>query len=79
MMTREALLQRIREIGGNGEGLFRIHKSHPEIYARARRMFGSWSEAVKVAGFDYESAVRVARNRSREAIRARSQKVGSRG
>lgn len=72
LMTRESLLESIRALAVNGEGLFRIHRSHPHLYARARRMFGSWSEAVALAGLDYGDAIKVARARSRDAIRKRT-------
>jgi hypothetical protein len=68
-MTRESLVESIRQLAEDGAGLFRIHRNRPELYARARRMFGSWSAAVKAAGLDYESAIRTARARSRDAIR----------
>lgn len=71
IMTRELLIARIRELATAEGGLFRIHRAHPEVYARARRMFGSWSEAVRSAGVDYDEAVRSARRRSRDAVRLR--------
>lgn len=71
LMTRDALLDSIRKLASAGDGLFRIHRSHPHLYARARRMFGSWSAAVRTAGLDYETAIRTARARSRDAIRKR--------
>jgi hypothetical protein len=76
-MTRDALLGRIRELASSDGGLFRIHRAHPEVYARARRMFGSWSEAVRNAGVDYDAAVRSARRRSRDAVRIRAGIVDS--
>jgi len=72
IMTREILIARIRELAASDGGLFRIHRAHPEVYARARRMFGSWSEAVRSAGVDYDAAVRSARRRSRDAVRIRA-------
>ncbi|HTO92685.1 MAG TPA: hypothetical protein VMJ70_16255 [Candidatus Sulfotelmatobacter sp.] len=70
-MSRDILLQRIRELAASESGLFRIHLAHPEFYARARRMFGTWSEAVRNAGVDYEQMVRSARRRTRDANRLR--------
>ena len=74
-MTREALLDRVREVAKTADGLFRVHREHPDLYGRARRMFGSWSEAVRSAGVDYETAIEHARRRSRltlsERVRAR--------
>ena len=31
----------------------RVHRTHPALYARARRAYGSWREAVAAAGLDY--------------------------
>lgn len=72
LMTRDSLLDSIRKLAVSGDGLFRIHRSHPHLYARARRMFGSWSAAVRTAGLDYDGAIRTARARSRDAIRRRA-------
>lgn len=69
--TRSEVLDEIRALARRGDGLFRIHHSHPDLYARARRFFGAWAEAVKGAGIDYESVVRAARSRSREPLRKR--------
>ena len=71
-MSRDILLDRIRELAAIDGGLFRIHRAHPEVYARARRMFGTWSEAVRNAGVDYDETVRSARRRSRDAVRLRT-------
>ena len=76
LMTRDALLDSIRRLAMDGAGLFRIHRHHPHLYARARRMFGSWSSAVKAAGLDYDGAIRTARARSRETIRNRARSGG---
>jgi hypothetical protein len=64
MMTRETVLDRIRRLAARHDGLFRMHRSHPGLYARARRLFGSWSAAVAAAGLDYAAAVARARERS---------------
>jgi hypothetical protein len=68
LMNRDALLERIRLIARDG-GLFRIHRTHGGLYARARRQFGSWADAVRAAGLDYVGAVVVARQRSIETRR----------
>ena len=55
--TRDALRERLtaaildlhRETGG----LQRVHRTHPALYAQARRAFGSWQAAVVAAGIDY--------------------------
>ncbi len=72
LMTREAVLGRIRELSGRDDGLFRAHQRHPALYARARRMFGSWSAAIAAAGLDYVDLVVVARAR---AVRTRRQRA----
>jgi len=60
-MTREAVLDLIRRLGRRREGLVAIHVTHPALYARARRCFGSWAAAVRAAGLDYWSEIRRAR------------------
>lgn len=68
-MPPAALLERILKLSRRREGLFRIHHTHRDLYARARRQFGSWAAAVRAAGLDYESAMRRARARSIESRR----------
>ncbi len=72
-MSRDALLDRVREVARTADGLFRVHRQHPDLYGRARRMFGSWSEAVRMAGVDYDDAIADARRRSRLTLRERAQ------
>jgi hypothetical protein len=72
-MTPAALLEKIRTLAGREDGLFRVHRTHGAVYARARRQFGSWAAAVAAAGQDYERAVTSARRRSIEN-RRRSQR-----
>ncbi len=72
LMTPEAVLQRIRDLARRDDGLFRIHERHSALYARARRMFGSWRAAVATAGIDYAEIVMAARRRS---LRTRRQRV----
>ena len=43
----------IRDLHAQAGGLSRIHRTHPALYAQARRAFGSWREAVAAAGLDY--------------------------
>jgi hypothetical protein len=69
MMTRDQLLGSIRDRAGRPEGLFRIHLTDSDLYARARRMFGSWAAAVAAAGVDYVRAIDRARRRSLETRR----------
>lgn len=68
-MTREQVVARIRELSAAPDGLFRVHLAAPGLYARARRLFGSWSAAVRLAGVDYETLQGVARARSLQTRR----------
>jgi len=63
-MPPDEVLRAIRERAHSRDGLFRIHLQAPGLYARARRLFGAWSEAVRRAGFDYEALQGAARARS---------------
>lgn len=65
-MTPAQVLDRIRRLSASGDGLYRIHHTNSDLYARARRQFGSWAAAVKAAGLDYEGVMRRARVRSIE-------------
>ncbi len=74
LMPPFVLLERIRRLSERRQGLFRIHHTHGDLYARARRQFGSWQAAVRAAGCDYATAIERARRRSldkRRAIRRR--------
>src|SRR5262245_1103903 len=73
LMSSAAVLEKIGQLAGRREGLFRVHHTHPGLYARARRQFGSWAAAVRAAGVDYESALTTARRRSIQARRRRRQ------
>jgi hypothetical protein len=66
-----AVLRRIRRLASRAEGLFRVHRTHGDLYARARRQFGSWEAAVRAAGCDYDIALERARRRSLESRRRR--------
>jgi len=68
LMSTATLLERIRQIA-SGDGLYRVHQTHSNLYARARRKFGTWANAVRAAGLDYGDAVNVARRRSVETRR----------
>jgi hypothetical protein len=63
-MTAPQLLDRIRSLARSSQSLFRVHRTHPSLYALARRRFGSWSEAVRAAGLDYALTLRLARGRA---------------
>ncbi|HXS83472.1 MAG TPA: hypothetical protein VN896_12220 [Methylomirabilota bacterium] len=67
-MSPGELLQRIRERAEIG-GLFRVHLAEPALYARARRLFGSWAHALAAAGLDHTAAVSEARRRAHETRR----------
>lgn len=70
-MTSAEVLDRIRRLADAGDGLYRIHHTHSDLYARARRQFGSWATAVAAAGVDYAKALGAARRRAGETRRAR--------
>jgi hypothetical protein len=79
LMSREEVLDRIRARAVRGDGLFRVHHADSSLYARARRMFGSWRAAVLAAGVDYRDVMVTARRRS-QRTRARGGAVpGRRG
>ncbi len=68
-MHHTVVLERIRRLAERPEGLFRVHRTHVDLYARARRQFGSWRQAVQAAGIDYALEVARARQRSLETRR----------
>jgi hypothetical protein len=67
-MAPSEVLHRIRDEHARGT-LFRMHHEHPGLYARARRLFGTWARAVAAAGVDHDRAVADARRRSLETRR----------
>jgi hypothetical protein len=71
VLSSDEVLDQIRALAAGPDGLFRVHRGHADLYARARRFFGSWAEAVRRAGLDYDTAVRTARRRSRAKLRRR--------
>lgn len=73
-MTRDELLALIRSTACRPPGLFRAHHTRPDLYARARRMFGSWAAAVAAAGLDYAAAVGRARPRPRHRRSTRDER-----
>jgi len=75
-MAPDEVLQVIRRLGESGS-LFRVHRDHPSLYARARRLFGSWAGAIGRAGFDHATAVAEARRRSVMARRMREAAPGT--
>lgn len=67
-MPKDDVLAHIRAWQASGE-LFRVHRHHPAFYARARRQFGSWANALRLAGVDHAHALAEARRRSIETRR----------
>ncbi len=67
-MQPDEVLRRIQGLATEG-ALFRVHLDHPALYARARRLFGSWAGAVARAGHDHGRAVHDARRRSSQGRR----------
>jgi hypothetical protein len=70
LMSRPQVLERILELAARDGGLFRVHQTNPDLYARARRQFGSWSSALQAAGVDYRAVMDGARRRSIDTRRA---------
>jgi hypothetical protein len=70
-MSDDAVLELIRRLGQREKGLLRTHRTHPALYARARRFFGSWASAVAAAGLDYRLAIHRARQQSLQTRRRR--------
>lgn len=69
-MPPEDVLARIRQLAARETGLFRVHLTDAPLYARARRLFGSWGGAVRAAGFDYLEVLEGSRRRAVMARRA---------
>lgn len=78
-MSAEALLERIRRLARRSGGLFMVDHTHPVLYGRARRRFGSWAAAVTAAGLDYDRIVQEAQDRSRIRRRRRARRPSHRG
>ena len=79
LMSAAVVLEKISQLAIRREGLFRVHHTHPGLYARARRQFGSWAAAVRAAGVDYDTALGAARRRSIQARRRRRRVAGAPG
>ncbi len=62
----EEVQAEIRRVAAS-EQLFRVHIARPALYARARRLWGSWAGALLAAGIDYEVAMAESRRRSSAA------------
>lgn len=70
-MAPEEVLRRIAALGAEG-ALFRVHHQHPALYARARRLFGTWANALARAGVDPARTLDDARRRSQASRRERT-------
>ena len=71
LVSRHQVLELIRGLAALDDGLFRVHQTNPDLYARARRQFGSWSAALDAAGVDYRAVMDRSRRRSIDTRRAR--------
>ena len=70
LATREQVLEQITR-AAREERLFRVHFDQPALYARARRLWGSWAGALLAAGLDHAAIVDAARRRAMETRRRR--------
>jgi hypothetical protein len=70
LFAPDQVLAEIREASASGT-LFRVHLERPALYARARRLWGSWSSALAKAGLQPQEILEAARLR---AIETRRQK-----
>ncbi len=50
--NRERLIKAIQQLSEKHSNL--VRKKHADLYSAGLRLFGSWEEAVKAAGFNYE-------------------------
>lgn len=67
-MSAQEVLRAIRQRFEEGT-LFRVHVAQPGLYARARRLFGSWARALAAAGIDHARALAEARRRALDTRR----------
>ncbi len=68
LATPEQVLEQIRAFAREGQ-LFRVHLTHPALYARARRHHGTWARALEAAGVQYQQVLLDARKRSLDGRR----------
>lgn len=78
--SREEALRVIRELGAKGLPLNSgyVARNYPALAYAGRKYVGSWEEAVKTAGFDYEK-IRRKSFWSRKRIVKRIQELGTAG
>ena len=55
-----------------------VAKEYPELYLKARRIFGSWKKALEACGIDYEKA-RTRKKWSREKVAKEIKKLHLKG
>ena len=67
-MQPHEVLGLIRELAGRDK-LYRVHLEVPALYARARRLFGTWAAALAATGLDHRATLAAARRRSIETRR----------
>lgn len=75
-MQPQEVLRSIRALHLRGD-LFRVHLRQPSLYARARRLFGTWAQALAQAGIDHAGTVHEARRRAAAGRRGRLMNGGS--
>lgn len=75
MLTPEQVIGEIRGEAAGGR-LFRVHLERPALYARARRLWGSWADALRAAGLDPHSILEAARQRALETRRRKRGHAG---
>jgi hypothetical protein len=68
----EQVIDEIRSEAAAGR-LFRVHLDRPALYARARRLWGSWAGALRAAGLDPRSILDASRARAIETRRRKHQ------
>ena len=70
LCTPQQVLAEIRAEAA-GERLLRVHLDRPALYARARRLWGSWARALHAAGLDAGKVREAARRHAVETRRRR--------
>jgi hypothetical protein len=69
-MAPQEVLRWIRDLAERGQ-LFRVHHDAPALYARARRLYGTWAAALGAAGVNHGATVAAARQRALETRQQR--------
>jgi len=71
LASPDEVLEQIHKAAAGG-GLFRVHLDRPALYARARRLWGSWAGALLAAGLDYAGTIAESRRRALDTRRRRT-------